>query len=165
MVVKQKRIRKPKIVEKVDGETNGEEVVKKKRVRKPKAVIEQVQGEEVVVKKGPGRPRKPKPEKIPKKRGRPRKIRPEIPEGAEPPPPKRRGRPRKERTDVVVRVPKKRGPRQKKEPVDPEAKKTYMRNYYHLKKSCYECGYWQDNPITCMHPSRKYCRNSTKRIC
>ena len=47
VVVKQKRVRKPKIVEKVDGETNGEEVVKKKRVRKPKTVIEQ--GEEVVV--------------------------------------------------------------------------------------------------------------------
>ena len=60
VVAKQKRIRKPKIVEKVDGETNGEEVVKKKRVRKPKAVIEQGQGEEVVGKKGPGRPRKPK---------------------------------------------------------------------------------------------------------
>ena len=57
-VVKQKRIRKPKIVEKVDGE----EVVKKKRVRKPEVEIEQGQGEEVVVKKGPGRPRKIKPE-------------------------------------------------------------------------------------------------------
>ena len=183
VVIKQKRVRKPKIVEKVDGEANGDEVVKKKRVRKPKAVIEQGQGEEIVAKRGPVRPRKskpetqegseptepqkksrtrkPKPEKIPKKRGRPRKPRPELPEGVEPPPPKRRGRPRKIRPElpegeqpqpkrrgrprkqptdaVVVRVPKKRGPRQNKEPLDPEAKKNYMRDYYHKRKSCIEC--------------------------
>ena len=63
------------------------------------------------------------------------KVRPELPEG-EQPQPKRRGRPRKQPTDaVVVRVPKKRVPRQKKEPVGPESKKIYMRAYYHKKRA------------------------------
>ena len=157
-VVKKKRVRKPKAV---IEQGQGEEVVVKRgpgRPRKPKPEVPE--GSEQAEPKKTSRPLKPKPEKIPKKRGRPRKIRPELPEGAEPPPPKRRGRPRKikpelpegeqpqpkrrgrprkQPTDAVARVPKKRGPRQKKEPVDPEAKKTYMRNYYHKKKSCIEC--------------------------